>query len=85
MSGFIRFFHIGDLHVCSQALDIAPLLEACVSARPAPDFLMTGGDNVDGGGHAEYASFLQSIAALKTPIFMVRGNHDRGHFARHLG
>lgn len=82
MATTIRFFHVGDLHVASNPAEARALLAAC--AATAPDFIITGGDNTEAGESDQYRIFLENAADLRVPLLLVRGNHDRGHFARHL-
>ncbi|WP_346913118.1 phosphodiesterase [uncultured Roseibium sp.] len=88
--------HLSDLHlrvagqlyqglVDSNALfDLA--LDTLLDLTPAPDLVIIGGDLVDEGTEAEYATVRKALARLPKPVLAIPGNHDdRENFRRCLG
>ncbi|WP_158963729.1 phosphodiesterase [Chachezhania sediminis] len=51
-------------------------LETLAALDPAPDIVIIGGDLVDEGRPAEYASVIKALSRLRQPVFAIPGNHD---------
>lgn len=68
----------GDLYqgrVDSNAM-FAQAVKTLNALSPAPDLVIIGGDLVDAGTPAEYASVRQALSAIRQPIYAIPGNHD---------
>ncbi|MBB96608.1 MAG: phosphodiesterase [Rhodobacteraceae bacterium] len=61
--------------VDSNALfDIA--LDTLAALDPQPDIVLIGGDLVDEGTAAEYATVTEKLARIAQPVYAIPGNHD---------
>lgn len=77
---------ITDTHVqmpggeLDRIYDTAGHLERAVhhlnALEPQPDVVLLTGDTVDAGSAAEYGRLRDILSALKTPLFVIPGNHD---------
>ena len=60
-------------------------LETLAALDPAPDLVIIGGDLVDDGSDADYATVAGKLSRIAVPVFAIPGNHDeRGAFRRCL-
>ena len=61
-------------------VDTAAFLARAVMAlnalKPLPNIAVLTGDLVDTGGAEEYAHLRHLLAPLRTPVFVIAGNHD---------
>lgn len=77
---------ITDTHICPPgellygSIDTALHLKATVREinrmRPLPDAVICTGDLVEHGDKAGYARFIELIAPLTVPCWVIPGNHD---------
>lgn len=85
----MKFLHISDIHLgkrlygCSLVDDHAHILEQilALAARPDVDAVLIAGDVYNRASPlpdsiTQFSTFLTSLAALKKPVLIIRGNHD---------
>ncbi|NNE81682.1 MAG: phosphodiesterase [Silicimonas sp.] len=80
----MKFIHLTDTHVSTGALhgsDPLARLEGAVASINAEhgdaEFVVVTGDLVDAGDLPSYVAFRERIGALKMPVHLMVGNHDR--------
>lgn len=81
----MRIAQITDSHLLGPGVlwkgrvEMAEKLQAAVARLNAigPDLVVHTGDLVDGGGEAEYGVAAEILSALKPPLRLLPGNHDR--------
>ncbi len=81
-----RLVQITDTHIqppgerLYDLVDTAAHLRATVAEinriRPAPDLVVVTGDLVERADAESYAHFLELIAPLEMPVYVLPGNHD---------
>jgi 3',5'-cyclic AMP phosphodiesterase CpdA len=83
---------VSDPHIGADWADsdpVAGLAAAVESVRvllPQPDALIVSGDLADGAANAEYERVCALLAPLRTPTYVLPGNHDdRQTLRRHFG
>lgn len=77
---------ISDLHIKAPGrpaygvVETDRLLQRCVERlqrlNPAPDIIVASGDLVDAGKPEEYAYLKELLAPLRSPVYLMPGNHD---------
>lgn len=82
-----RFIHLTDLHLSRPDPDdrllhsdtmatLAEVLERIADLRPAPDFVVLGGDLANHGSAESYGLLKDMLAVLPMPVIPALGNHD---------
>ena len=81
----VNFVLVGDLHIEAEphAKDsfFDELWSAIRQAEPRPDFAVFLGDITQRGLPSEYRRAKELLADCPVPWTLVRGNHDKGHYA----
>lgn len=83
-----RIVHLTDLHVshpdvgdASLKTDTTDTLRRAIAAinamAPLPDVVVASGDLTNTGAPSSYALLREVLAALKTPVVLALGNHDK--------
>lgn len=85
----MKFLHISDIHLgkrpfgCSLTADHAHILDQmlALAARSDVDAVIIAGDVYNRASPqpesiTQFSEFLTALAALKKPVFIIRGNHD---------
>ncbi|MGP6158899.1 MAG: phosphodiesterase [Vulcanimicrobiaceae bacterium] len=78
---------ISDLHIVRKGrllhhmVNTAKYLRRCIARlnalEPRPDVVLATGDLVDAGKPKEYKRLRKILEELKSPLYVVPGNHDR--------
>ncbi|HTR53081.1 MAG TPA: metallophosphoesterase [Kofleriaceae bacterium] len=73
--------HVSDAHIgyddaATTFANVIASIDAIGQTGPTPDFAIFTGDAADSGLDDQRAVFLQEIAELNIPVFIVTGNHD---------
>ena len=83
----LHFAQISDIHISSlgdhhdmlsgRAAKILAGIVAELNRTADLDFVLITGDLFDQGSHEEFNAFQEVIRALKKPVYILTGNHDR--------
>jgi len=63
--------------MADTARHLAETVSQINEMRPRPDLVLVTGDLVEHPGTRTYSHFLDLIAPLKAPVYLMPGNHDK--------
>src|SRR5262245_39589474 len=77
----VSWVHIGDLHITAENeqnyTDFQKLIsETNQHLGDGINFAFLPGDNADDGSEPEYQLIQKALQSLKTPLYVVPGDHD---------
>ncbi|MEA2054167.1 MAG: metallophosphoesterase [Candidatus Thermoplasmatota archaeon] len=77
----MRIAHISDIHYSKSWMFLHDMLDECIEMlnEESPDIVIITGDITDYGLQAEFEGVKEEFRKIKTPYFIVPGNHDSRH------